>query len=94
MANEISNLAPLPKWLQYRFAILYAKHKDKSFTQEQAERDLGLPRATVRVVLSEIRRAGWLDVEMGSDDIRKFTYVLKNPETICRNIGRQAIKNV
>lgn len=86
MANKISDFSPVPKWLQYRYAILYKAHKIKPFTQEQAEKDLGLPRTTVRVILSELRRAGWLEISLGSNDIRKFKYILRSPEQIYQNI--------
>jgi len=86
MANEVSPVKALPKWLQYRYAILWKAHKSKSFSQEAAEKDLGMPRATVRVILSEIRKAGWMTIEFEATDIRKFRYILKSPQAICESM--------
>ncbi len=86
---EISQSSPVPKWLQYRYSILWKAHGQVEFTQEEAEHDLGLPRTTVRVVLSELRKAGWIKVSIGEHDIRKFTYQLKTPEEICQGMNME-----
>ena len=70
---------PIPAWIQKRYALLWNKFKDKEFTFEQAEKVLK-DNAGINVFLSDLRKAGWLEVNLNSDDTRKRVYKLKNPE--------------
>lgn len=68
----------LPEWIVKRYARLWSKFKDKEFTKAQAEKiiknDKSLP-----VLLSELRKAGWLEMKMSNEDARKTIYKLKDP---------------
>ncbi|TKJ17062.1 hypothetical protein CEE44_00825 [Candidatus Woesearchaeota archaeon B3_Woes] len=70
---------PLPKWIQIRYAILWNKFKDKEFTFEQAKKALK-DDAGINVFFSDLRKAGWLEVNIDDKDSRKRLYKLKNPE--------------
>jgi|GEM_PF-1854510 len=91
MADELIKTVPLPKWLQYRYALLWKAYGASPFTQEQAGEALGELKQTVRVILSELRHAGWLNVELDKTDIRKFNYILRPPEQVYREIGQKEV---
>jgi len=69
----------LPEWIMQRYAKLWSKFKDKEFTREQAEKVLSKDNA-VAVFLSDLRKAGWVEIKMDEKDLRKSIYKLKNPE--------------
>lgn len=68
----------LPEWVMKRYAKLWNKFKDKEFNKSDAEKvikgDTSLP-----VFLSELRKAGWIELKMSEEDARKTIYRLKNP---------------
>lgn len=69
----------LPEWIMKRYAKLWKKFKDKEFTKEKAQK--ALPKDTsLAVLLSELRKAGWLGMKMSPKDARKTIYKLKNPQ--------------
>lgn len=69
----------LPEWIMKRYAKLWKKFKDKEFTKEQAEKSL--PKDTsLAVLLSELKKAEWLEMKMSREDSRKTIYKLKNPQ--------------
>jgi len=70
----------IPEWLMVRYSKLWLKFKEKEFTKEQAKRVLNKDSA-LAVVLSDLRKAGWLEMKMDEKDARKSIYKLKNPET-------------
>jgi len=70
---------PLPKWIQKRYAILWKKFKNKEFTFEQAVRVLK-DKAGINVFFSDLRKAGWLEVNLNQKDTRTRLYKLKSPE--------------
>ena len=70
---------PLPKWIQKRYAVLWKKFKNKEFTFEQAEKVLK-DNAGINVFFSDLRKAGWLEVNLNQDDTRTRIYKLKSPD--------------
>ncbi len=70
---------PLPKWEMKRYAILWNKFKSKEFTHEQASKVLGDDKKLVSVFLSDLKKAGWIDVALDPKDTRKRVYKLKEP---------------
>lgn len=82
----------LPEWMMKRYAKLWSKFKDKEFMKSDAEKviseDKSLP-----VLLSELRKSGWLEMRMSEEDARKTVYKLKNPsEAIMEQIKELAKK--
>lgn len=68
----------LPEWIVKRYAKLWMKFKEKDFTKAQADKILGGD-SSLPVLLSELRRGGWLEMKMSEEDARKTIYKLKNP---------------
>lgn len=62
-----------------RYSKLWDKFKEKEFTREQVEKVLNKDNA-LAVVLSDLRKSGWLEMKMHPEDARKTIYKLKNPE--------------
>jgi len=72
---------PLPRWAMQRYAKLWDRFKSKEFEYEEAsdvlkEKDPNL----VSVVLSYLRKYGWLTIKLHPVDTRKRIYQLKSPE--------------
>ena len=68
----------LPEWIIKRYAKLWFKFKEVEFTKEQAEKFLGNDTA-IAVFLSDLRKAGWMEIKMSQEDARKTIYKLKEP---------------
>ena len=69
----------LPEWIMIRYSKLWMRFKDKEFTKEQAEKILKSDGA-IAVFLSDLRKAGWMEIKIDEKDARKTIYKLKNPE--------------
>lgn len=79
---------PMPKWLTRRYAQLWKKLKDKKFHYKDAKEVLReKDDKTLSAVLSEIKRDGWLEVEINPEDTRKRVYRLKSSEKIMEEIA-------
>jgi len=70
----------LPEWVIKRYAKLWFKIKDKEFSKEQADKILENDNA-MAVFLSDLRKAGWMEIKMSQEDARKTIYRLKEPTT-------------
>lgn len=68
----------LPEWIMQRYAKLWNKFKDKEFSKRDVEKVLKKDNS-IAVFLSDLRKAGWLEMKMNSQDARKSIYKLKNP---------------
>jgi len=68
----------LPEWIVKRYAKLWFKFKEKEFTKDEAEKVLGADNA-MAVFLSDLRKAGWMEIKMSQEDARKTIYKLKEP---------------
>jgi len=74
-------VSPLPKWAMKRYARLWGKFRSREFTYEEAskvlkEKDPNL----VSVILSYLRKYGWLAIKLHPVDTRKRIYQLISPE--------------
>ncbi|MHA1690494.1 MAG: SAM-dependent DNA methyltransferase, partial [Candidatus Heimdallarchaeaceae archaeon] len=76
---------PLSKWIMRRYSKLWNTFKDKEFDHEQASKALDDDKM-VSVILSDLKKAGWLEIRLHPDDSRKRIYKLKNPEDAVREI--------
>ena len=79
---------PLPKWLMQRYSLLWVKFKDKEFNHEQATKTLPDDERMVSVILSELRKAGWLEMRLDPEDARRRLYKLKSPEEVVKEIAK------
>ena len=82
MGNIIS---PLPKWIMKHYSKLWSKFKDKQFTHQQAE-DL-LKITNTSIVLSRLKKFGWLNLTLDPEDSRKRLYKLKDPAEAVKEMG-------
>ncbi len=75
----------LPQWLKSRYETLWEAFGSKKFRPEDAlkvirEKDLDISEEGLIVVLSELRKRGWVKVEPDPQDARKKYYILMPPE--------------
>lgn len=77
---------PLPKWIMRHYAALWNRFKDKKFTHEQACKAVKLKKGIVSVLLSDIKKANWLNVSLDPDDSRIRLYRLKSPDKAVKEI--------
>jgi DNA-binding MarR family transcriptional regulator len=84
MSNIIS---PLPKWIMKHYSKLWSKFNDKQFTHQQAE-DL-LKITNTSIVLSRLKKYGWLELTLDPNDSRKRLYKLKDPSEAVKEIGKR-----
>lgn len=70
---------PLAKWIMKRYSILWNKFKNKEFTHEEASGALK-DKKMISVILSDLKKAGWITVKLHPEDSRKRIYRLKSPE--------------
>jgi type I restriction enzyme M protein len=76
----------LPKWIEKRYRTLWDAFHNSEFRFEEAVRvfkeKIKDDERQVNVVLSEMRKGGWLEVEFDPKDARKRIYKLKSREEI------------
>jgi hypothetical protein len=74
-----------------RYLLLWSELKDREFSFDDAERILSKmakpdSKKVVGLFLSELRKAGWVKVELNQADTRKRVYRLKPYELIFKTI--------
>ena len=73
----------LPKWILRRGKVLWEKFGDRKFTFDQAKDILEDDDSRmVAVVLSELKRSGWLNISSKPDNARIKMYSFSHPETM------------
>lgn len=79
---------PLPKWLQERYSKLLNKLDEKEFNFEIARKILHKDQnKIVSIVLSELKKAGWLNItKLDPNDSRKRYYTLNKPDKIFKGL--------
>jgi type I restriction enzyme M protein len=75
-----------------RYSLLWVKFKDKEFNHGQATKTLPDDERMVSVILSEMRKAGWLEMRLDPNDARKRLYKLKTPESVIKEIAKSGEK--
>lgn len=82
---------PMPKWLTKRYAILWGTIKEKEFHFEDALKFLNeADKKQLSVILSEIKKHGWIIVILDPKDSRKRIYKLKEPKQIMYEISQRS----
>jgi hypothetical protein len=80
----------LPKWLTERYSLLWKTFKEKEFDHDQAASILKEEKERlVSVVLSDLKRHGWLTIKLHPEDSRKRIYSLKSPEKAMLEIANK-----
>jgi len=73
----------LPKWIMRRANMLWGRFGSRKFTFAEAEKALdGDDSRMAAVVLSELKRSGWLDVTVDAENARKKLYRFTHPEVM------------
>jgi len=81
-------IKPLPRWLQKRYAILWDKLKRKPFNFNTAQKILNDKPQVLNVVLSQMRKDGWLQVNFHPEDTRKRIYKLLPLEVAYKKLAK------
>ena len=71
---------PLPKWEMKHYSTLWKKHKKKEFNYDDVCKLLKEKKEVISVFLSDLKKSGWLSVNLNPKDSRKRIYKLKSPE--------------
>ncbi len=70
----------LPKWVMQRYAKMWSIFGERPFSYENVEDKLKeKDNRIISVLLSELKKADWLSLELDPLDSRKRIYRLKNP---------------
>jgi DNA-binding MarR family transcriptional regulator len=79
---------PLPKWIMRAYSKLWVKFKNKEFNHDEASKTLKEDKM-VSVILSEMKKAGWLEIKLDPTDSRRRLYKLISPEEAVKEIARR-----
>jgi len=81
------SVKPLPKWLMHRYSKLWNRFNNKEFSHEDAFKELKeKDENLVSVVLSQLRKHGWITIKLHPEDSRKRIYKLKSPENATKEM--------
>jgi DNA-binding MarR family transcriptional regulator len=84
MANTI------PKWVQERYAKLWNKYQENGVTYEDIQDTLKMDdRNVISVFLNELKKAGWIDVQLSEKDSRQRVYILRTPNEVMAEIRQK-----
>lgn len=78
--------SPLPKWIMKHYSKMWTKFEDNHITYVQAEKLLNVTNTSI--VLSRLRKFGWLEISLDPEDSRKRFYKLKNPIQAVKEMSR------
>ena len=70
----------IPKWVMQRYSKLWSKFGEKLFSYDAIEELLGEDNRLISVFLSELKKAGWVSIQLDPKDARKRIYKLINPK--------------
>lgn len=80
----------VPKWVEKRYKELWDSYQDSPFRFEDAakvlRKKLKDTEEQVNVILSELRKGGWLNVDFDPKDARRRIYTLKSSEEVITQI--------
>ena len=78
---------PLPKWIMKHYSTLWREFKNKEFIYEDASKTLN-EKKMMSLILSELKKNGWLNVKLDPEDSRKRIYQLKNPNEVINEMEK------
>ena len=84
---------PLPKWLFIRYSILWSKFKNKGFGYKEASKSLNEKETVINVVLSNLRKYGWIEIKRDPKNKRKRVYTLRPAIEVIKEIGNENINS-
>lgn len=75
----------IPAWIIRRYKKLWNKFGSEKFTFEEAKNALEeSDEKFISVVLSELDKLGWIEIELDTEDRRKRVYALKPLEEVIK----------
>ena len=80
-----------PSWLVKRYMKLWDKFKGKDFSFEEAQKTLKEDSKFLSVVLSEMKKEGWLTLELDPEDARKRFYKLLSLDEVMKKTAEKAV---
>ena len=80
---------PLPKWSMYRYAKLFSRFKSEEFTYDDILKTLHEDHNMVSVVMSHLKKNGWVSIKLDPDDSRRRIYSLVNPDDAIKGISNE-----
>lgn len=78
---------PLPKWIMRAYSKLWTKFKNKEFNHGDASKTLNDDKM-ISIILSDLKKAGWLEVRLYPNDSRKRLYKLTSLEEALKEIAK------
>lgn len=77
---------PLPKWVMIRYSKLWNKNRSSPFTFTEAKKILKEDERMIALVLSHLKKVGWLNSKRNPMDARIAIYQLESPENAVRRM--------
>ena len=82
----------IPQWILKRYSILWDRMKCREFYRDDLnavfKRDKSIP-----VFLSDLRKAGWIEIRLDEKDARKTVYRLKHPSKVILEVMKSLSSN-
>ncbi len=79
------SVRPLPKWIMLAYSRIWNKFKDNQFDHKKAD---VLLKENVSIILSRLKKSGWLKISLDPNDSRKRLYKLISPMDAVKDIGK------
>ncbi|UCD03651.1 MAG: hypothetical protein JSW73_03865 [Candidatus Woesearchaeota archaeon] len=79
---------PVPKWIMLSYSSLWNHFQDREFDHESSAKIID-NKQMVSIILSKLRKAGWLEVKLDPEDSRKRIYKLKSPTKIIEEMQNE-----
>lgn len=76
---------PVPAWIIRRYKLLWQEFGTDKFSFDDAKKVLKEDSKFVSVFLSELKKTGWVTVELDPTDSRKRVYQLKPMNDVIRS---------
>ena len=83
--------ARTPAWIIARYSRIWYLKKDSTFTFEWYLNNIEDDTKIGLVVISRLRKMGWIATEINPRDKRKSIYKLIRPEQIFNRMGREEL---
>lgn len=86
----------LPKWLAGRYAVLLKVIGDEQFDFDKAHKVIRkyFPKdddRIVRLMLSQLRKAGWITAQFDEKDARMRVYKLNDPHSVYSKVADEIL---
>lgn len=76
---------PVPKWIMINYSKLWDQFNTKAFDHESSANVVDNQKM-ISIILSKLRKAGWLEVKLDPNDSRKRIYHLRDPTKIIEDM--------